>query len=248
MKSKIIIFIILGLIAVIMGIFAVLSILSPIRTIRLVNENYSDTIFTNEISAKQLKLEKMEAFLSARLKMAEADSVCLSINLMDSTIIMEIQGVKLLETKILTIRSSKIFPRYKKQAYFDFFSTPFVIDSDYCSIPKEVFNIKYAPEDTIAAQAPKTMPDTTIKMPVYTNLYLDRGLMLDIRQVDTMKNETYRKYNQHLRFNKIEKMWSHLFKFEVPPYDPWIRIEIPAKDAKSIYKALPHHAQVAVIL
>jgi hypothetical protein len=248
MKSKIVIIIVLGLIIVVMGIFMVLAILSPIRTIRLVNENYPDTTYVAETSAEQLKLEKVEAFLRARLKMAEADSACLSINLLDSTVIMEIQGVKLLETKIKKIRTSKIFPRFKRQAYFEYFSKPFVIDSDYCSIPKEIFNIKYAPEDTIAAQAPKTIPDTTIKTPVYVNFYLDRNLMLDVRQLDTIKNETYREYDKHIRFEKIGRMWSSLYKLEVPPYDPWIRLEIPAKDARSIYKALPHHAQVAIIM
>jgi len=170
------------------------------------------------------------------------------VNLFDSTIIMEIQGVKLLETRIQKIQSSKIFTRYKKEAFYEYFSTPFVIDSDYCTIPKEFFNIKIAPEDTIAAQAPKTMPDTTLKSPVYFTLYLDRGLMIDIRQTDTLRPEIFKDYDRYLRDKKISKMWDYLSKFEVPPYDPWISIEIPHSDARSIYKALPKHAQVAVIL
>jgi hypothetical protein len=248
MKSKIVVVVILGLIGVIMGTFIVLSMLSPIRAIKLVNENYPDTTLVEAVSPEQLKLEKEEAFLRARLKMSDADSACLSINLMDSLIIMEIQGVKLLEAKIQTIRTSKIFPRFKKEAYFDYFSTPFIIDHDYSTIPKEAFIIKYAPEDTIAAQVPKTMPDTTLKAPVYFNFYLDRDQMVDIRQTDTLRTEKFREYDKHLRNEKISKMWRHLYKFEVPPYEPWIRIEISAKDARSIYKALPHHAQVAIIM
>jgi hypothetical protein len=248
MKSKVVIIVMLSLLVSISVTFIVLSTMSPIRAIKLVNENYPDTSFVVDISPDQLKLEKEEIYLRARLKMAEADSACLSINLVDSIIVMEIQGVKLIETKIQKIYSSKIFPRYKKQAFYEYFSTPFVIDSDYCTIPKEFFNIKYAPEDTIAAQAPKTMPDTTIQDPVYFTLYLDRGLMVDIRQTDTIRPEIYKDYNRYLRNEKISRMWSHLYKFEVPPYDPWIRIEIPHKDARSIFKALPHHAQVSIIM
>ena len=248
MKSKVVIIVMLSLLVVISVIFIVLSAMSPIRAIKLVNENYPDTSFVEDISPEQLKLEKEEIYLRARLKMAEADSACLSINLVDSIIIMEIQGVKLIEAKIQKIYSSKIFTRYKKQAFYEYFSTPFVIDSDYCTIPKEFFNIKYAPEDTIAAQAPKTMPDTTLKDPVYFTLYLDRGLMIDIRQTDTLRPEIFKEYDRYLRDKKIGKMWDYLSKFEVPPYDPWIRIEIPHSDARSIYKALPHHAQVSVIL
>jgi len=248
MKSKVVIILILSLLVAISLTFIVLSAMSPIRAIKLVNENYPDTSFVEDILPEQLKLEKEEIYLRARLKMAEADSACLSINLVDSTIVMEIQGVKLIEARIQKIYSSKIFPRYKKQAFYEYFSKPFVIDSDYCTIPKEFFNIKYAPQDTIAAQAPKTMPDTTLKDPVYFTLYIDRWLMVDIRQTDTLRPLIYKDYNRHIRNEKISKMWSYLYKFEVPVYDPWIRIEIPHNDARSIYKALPHHAQVAVIL
>jgi hypothetical protein len=248
MKIKGVIIIIIFLVMAIAGIFVVLSAMSPIRAIKLVNANYPDTILAQDISEEQLKLEKMEMFYRARLKMAQGDSACLSVNLFDSTIIMEIQGVKLLETRIQKIQSSKIFTRYKKEAFYEYFSTPFVIDSDYCTIPKEFFNIKIAPEDTIAAQAPKTMPDTTLKSPVYFTLYLDRGLMIDIRQTDTLRPEIFKDYDRYLRDKKISKMWDYLSKFEVPPYDPWISIEIPHSDARSIYKALPKHAQVAVIL
>jgi hypothetical protein len=248
MKSKIIIIVILGLIVVLMGTFVVLAMLSPVRAIKMVNENYPDTILVEEVTPQQLYMEKIEAFLRARLKMAEADSACLSINLIDSLVIMEIQGVKLLETKILKIHSSKIFHRFKKEAFFEYFSTPFVIDSDYCTIPKEFFNIKFAPEDTLAALSPKTIPDSTINYPVYFNLYLDRDLVVEIRQTDTLVTQKFTEYNKRLRNEKISKMWRHLYKFEVPPYDPWIRIEIPHNDARSIYKALPKHAQVSVIL
>ena len=248
MVNKVLIIVILSLLVVISVTFIVLSALSPIRAIRLVNQNYFDTTIVENISAEQLILKKKELFYRARLKMAETDSVCLSINLVDSIITMEIQGVKLLETKILKIKSSKIFTRYKKQAFYEYFTMPFAIDSDYCTIPKEFFNIKYAPKDTIAAQAPKTMPDTTIKDPVYFTLYLDRDLMLDIRQADTLRPEAYKDYKRHLRNEKIASMWNYLFRFKVPPYNAWIRIEIPHEDARSIYKALPRHAKVAVII
>ena len=248
MKSKVVIIVVVSLVIIISGVFLVLTAMSPIRHIKLVNENYPDTILVEDITAEHLKLEKEEIFYRARLKMAEADSACLSINLVDSVVIMEIQGVKLLEAKIRAFSSSKVFSRYKKEAFTEYFTTPFVIDSDYCTIPKEFFNIKYAPEDTIAAQAPKTMPDTTLKDPVYFTLYLDRGLMIDIRQTDTLHPEIYKDYDRYLSDKKIGKMWDYLYKFEVPAYDPWIRIEIPHSDARSIYKALPHHAQVSVIL
>lgn len=248
MKNKIIIIVIFSLLAAISATFVVLSALSPLQAIKLVNENSQDTSKVEYVSPEQLRLEKEEIYYRARLKMAEADSACLSINLMDSIVIMEIQGVKLLEAKIIKMRSSKIFTRYKKQAFYECFSAPFVIDSDYCTIPKEFFNIKYAPEDTIAAQAPKTMPDTTIKDPVYFTLYLDRDLRVDIRQADTLRPEIYKDYDKHIRNEKIDRMWSHLFKFQVPPYYPWIIIELPHSDARSIYKALPKHAQVSVIL
>jgi hypothetical protein len=248
MKNKIIIIILSSLILILIITFIVLSAMAPIRAIRLVNENYPDSGMIEEYSSAQIDMMKKEVFMRSRLKMAEADSACVSINLVDSVIIVEIQGVTLLETKIQKLWSSKIYSRYSKQAFYECFATPFVIDSDYCTIPKEFFNIKYAPEDTIAAQAPKTMPDTTLKYPVYFILYLDRGLMVDIRQSDTLLSEIYKEYTKHIRDQKIKKMWNSLYRFEVPAYDPAIRIEIPHKDARSIYKALPKHAQVAVIL
>lgn len=244
----IVLFVFFGLIIAVLGTFSVLSILSPIKAIKNLNQIYYDTAFNEDGSDESFILEKEAAFLKARTKMSNSDSVCLAINLSDSTVILELQGVMLLKSRIEYMQTSKIFKRIKKNAYLEYLSYPFKIVTDYSTFPKEAFIIKQAPKDTTETAPPAAKPDTLNKEAFCFNLYLDRNFRVDIRQVDTLKNEQYMEYNKYLRKEKISHLIKSLLKFKVPEYEPWIRIDIPANEAKSIFKALPYHAQVAIKL
>jgi hypothetical protein len=249
MKKTILIPIIFfGIVILLLGAFSVMSFLSPIKAVKDLNLKYYDSAFSSGGTLKDYLFEKEAAFLQARTQMAETDSVCLSIDLSDSLVLLEMQGIMLLKARIIRIEKSNIFNRLHKGTYLEYFSKPLEIDSEYSTIPKEAFIIKQAPKDTTETAPPVAKPDTLHKEAVCFNLYLDRNLMIDIRQVDTIKNEQYLAYHKYLRKERISNQIRSLMKFSVPHYEPWIRIDIPAADAKSIYKAMPDHGQVAVKL
>jgi len=249
MKIRIIIlFVFFGLIIAVLGTFTVLSILSPIKAIKNLNQTYYDTAYLEDGTDEYFILEKEEVFLKAKTKMLNSDSVCLVINLADSTVTLELQGVMLLKSRIDYMQSSKIFKRLRRSSYLEYFSTPFNIETDFSTFPKEAFIIKQAPKDTTETAPPVAKPDSINKEAICFNLYLDRNFRIDIRQVDTLKNEQYKEYDKRLRKQKISYLIQSLLEFKVPEYHPWIRIDIPASEAKSIFKAIPYHGQVAIKL
>lgn len=247
-KTIIILAVFFGIILLLLGTFSTLSLLSPIRAIRALNHEYSGSTVSDAGTEQDYHLERKAAFLKARAEMAESDSVCLVIDLTDSLVMLELQGVMLLRSRIAKIESSNIFKRFNKNTYLEYFSRSFEIDTDYSIFPKEAFIIKQAPKDTTETAPPVAKPDTLNKEAVCFNLYLDRNLMIDTRQIDTLKNKQYLEYHKFLRKERIGKQIESLLRFSVPEYQPWIRIEIPAVDVKSIYKAMPNHGQVAVKL
>lgn len=247
-KTIIILSVFVGIIVILLGTLSTLSFLSPIKAINDLNRQFYDSSNNHYQSTADYILQKDVAFLKARAEMSESDSVCLSINLTDSLVMLELQGVMLLQTRISHFETSNIFKRLYKNTYAEYFSRPFEIDTEYTTIPKEAFIIKQAPKDTTETTPPVAKPDSLLQEVVCYNLYLDRNLMIDIRQVDTVKNEQYLAYQKYLRKERIGKQIRSLLNFSIPHYEPWIRIEIPAADAKSIYKAMPVHGQVAVKL
>jgi hypothetical protein len=246
--KKVILIVYLCLIILVLGYLGIFSLLSPIIAVKTLNRTYYDSAYQDESFSETFELEKEVAFLKARAKMFKTDSVCLSINLVDSTVLLELQGVILLTSKISRIQSSDVMKRLHERTYLEFFSEPFGIDTDYSTIPKVAYIIKQAPKDTTESKPPAIKTDSLNQEAVCYSFYLDRNIQIDIRQVDSLKNDQFKNYDKYLRKEKINNLVKSLLKFKIPVCQPSIQIEIPGSDAKAIYKALPPHGQVALKL
>jgi hypothetical protein len=93
------------------------------------------------------------------------------------------------------------------------------------------------------------VPDTARKDAVNYILETDNGFRIYVFQ----QNENNLKRNASgfffdlaSRFRSVGELIKGTVKFSPPEYHPYIKITIPAKDARIIYRALPRKGQVAL--
>jgi hypothetical protein len=114
------------------------------------------------------------------------------------------------------------------------------------SIERQTFVEKQAPKDTLDVQAPLHLPDTSISQPVFFSLFLSNGLTLTIVQENSKNTMAYKKFAFRRNLDTMRAFLFSVLRFKIPDYRPGILIEIPARDARTIYKALPKRALTVV--
>jgi hypothetical protein len=203
------------------------------------------------LSDKLFRLELTEDFLSARLKLAQSDSVGISINLSDKVVTMEIEGVVVRECKILDYKITKGFSRLTRDQLVAWLSDPFTLQRTVATILKAPVVYVKAPKDTTEANEQQTAPTLPADTTVYFRLFFDRNLTVDINQEETPpakgKKERFR-FRLHNRYFSAREALRTLFRPKDSPYHFWIRLELSREDARIIYRALPEHALMALRL
>jgi len=252
LKAYLVYFIIVIILAAI-GYLAYFAWLSPIEKLSILNNTYNPKPYpTNAIDYKSdtalFRIKKEEAFLKSKVTLLANDSIYLVIDLKDSLLSIEIQGVAMHTVKIVRINKSGIFDGMEGPALINQFSSPFQIDSMFATIPKDPYILKIAPEDTIQAQKNVSIPDTARSEPVIFSAYLNRGILLKIGQSEVDKSRSSLKYLMRKRYERTLKFLKSACDFKVPEYQPFISIEIPSKDARAIYRALPRNGFIAIRL
>jgi len=241
--------------AILTAYFLILSIIAPSAKISSINKEfgyqkpekggYYDSIF---FDSTFIALNRAKSFYQARIAMAASDSVSLSVNLPDSSAILEINGVPVYNTKIIKARISKVFANADKYAVSSMLATPFNILHDYSTIKKEPVVHKVAPRDT-SEYKPDAPPDTS--KTEYVNVIFEtrEGLRLHIfQETNGNFNACFHRFIFDLvdRFRNAFYIMKCMVTFKLPEYHPYIRINIPAKDARIIYRALPQNGQFAI--
>jgi len=254
---KIVFYIPGSLLLVFMIYYGVMSLLGPNQSIAAINSEYgfkppensktderilSDSVF--------ISIRREMSFSQARMLMAESDSICLALNLSDSTAILEINGVMVHNAKISGIAISKVFEKADEYSVSAMFATPSTIGNDYATIKKEPLMIKMAPKDT-SEYKPDILPDTTNSEAVNYMFEMENGTRLYVYQ-NVGKNEggglNLFFFDLFDRLRNIRDNLKSIIALKVPEYHPSIRIRIAKDDAKIIYRALPKHGQIAVFI
>lgn len=244
-KLSLILFIsFLGILTLVLGAFSILSMWSPVKLADELNQQFE--MNKDEVDENVTQTDNHIAFLKARLAMAETDSVCLSLNLNDSTLILELKGVQVYMTKITSIDISPFFYRIRPQIIQNWIENPFTIDHYLSTIPGQFILQKEAPNDTTELASSFTLPDTVQRESVCYELYLDRGVRLLIQEINPPNDKAFKQFNRDLRKETIHSLLGSMVYLEVPKYNPWIAIEIPGRKAKTIIRSLPDHAKVAI--
>jgi len=233
----------------------VMSLISTSRKISEINENYSykqvektsidERFFTDSTFVEK---QKEKAFIQSRIAMAEADSIGLTLNLKDSLAMLEINGVVVHKVRISYMRICKAFNKANSFAVATMLSKPLGILSDTSTIKKVPLQIKIAPKDT-SEFIPDAIPDTSAFEPVNYILEMNNGIRIFVYQEELGKSEDV--YSQFLfdvadRKNNTLAAFKRMMNFEVPEYRLYIKIRLPKKDAKIIYRAIPQNGQITV--
>jgi len=207
-----------------------------------------------QINSSLLTQLKEKAWLESRLKMADGDSIGLSIDLEQHRIQLELKGVVLLSSKIRDTSISGFFRKMDGNVYFSTFGTPLTIQQFKSSIAKNPFKVVQAPKDTIAAMAAvdAAMKKDSLKDEnVFWTVKLDRGFDLDIQGIDSIAEAQNKyKFGKGFEFERnlknIASSFQHILRFTKPDYNPEILISIPENEAKAILRALPNKALVTI--
>jgi hypothetical protein len=167
------------------------------------------------------------------------------VNLADSSVTLEQKGVILHTARISRMEVSRVFTRVHASDLAEAFSFPLAIRDTWSTIPRKKYSLKVAPSDT-NAQAPLAMPDTSTREQVYFRLSLDRGIQLDVRQMEYSQQDDQKRLSNRINRQESGRIIKDLLAFRIPEYHPVIMLELPEKDARAIYKALPVNAKVAL--
>lgn len=200
-------------------------------------------------NSKYVQIQNQIAFTKARLKMAETDSIGLSLNLPDSTISLEISGVNVTNVKIERQRISRSIYAVDHATLALMLSQPLRISGMVATIEKEPIIEKIAPRDTTEANQANDIPQAITHDPVFFELTLNNGLKLRVLQSEA-ENKSDRSsrfwFNLRRATSKTLNNLKSLIRFEVPEYSPEILIMIPGAEARAIYRAIPEKGLVSI--
>jgi hypothetical protein len=242
-----------GLFVVFTAYYTVMALISSSNKIADINRVYGyrqdeknpiDKRIFNDSAFIMLNREK--AYYNSRNLLAESDSIYLSLNLHDSAAFLEINGVTVHTARLDRISVCKALQKADEYAVSSLLSVPFVIMENHANLLKEPLMLKIAPKDT-SEYKPDIVPDTTNAPPVNYMMEMDNGFRLYIYQ-DVEAGGTFNrfKFDMHDRFARILDILRKIIVFKVPDYHPSIRITVKKSDARTIYRALPVHGQIAV--
>lgn len=227
-------------------IILVIVNIEPITKISKFNEKYgsSSTISDPNI----LSLMEKEAYLQSRLAMAETDSIGLTLNLHDSTLCLEIEGVVVHKSKLLKIKKSRFLDKTNAVAKINWLNSPFRTISYKASIPKTPITITQAPRDTIEAEHMSKKVVDTIPEYITYSLLLDKDLRIEISQsndsLPSWARETPSFFSK--KWDGFKQTTASLFGLSDENYVPYIFVEIPFSEARSIYRAIPENSLVTI--
>jgi hypothetical protein len=234
--------------------YSIMALISPSVKISAINSEFGykpaenteidERIFSDSTF---VRLNRDKSYNQARITMAETDSICLALNLSDSTAILEINGVEVHRARLSNIRMSKVLTKADEYALSSMLSAPFTIREDFSTIKKEPLMIKIAPKDT-SEYKPDILPDTSRIEAVNFMMEMENGFRLYVYQQNDEGGGGLRKYffDVNDRFKNIAAIFGKILVFKVPEYHPAIRIKMERADARIIYRALPRHGQIAI--
>jgi hypothetical protein len=224
----------------------VIANIEPISEISKFNQKYGSSSTISD--PKILSLMEKEAFLQSRLEMANTDSICLTLNLLDSTLNLEIEGVVVHSSKLLKIEKSRFLSKTNSLAKINWLKSPFRTISYEASIPKTPITIAIAPRDTIEAEQMSKQVQDTIPEYITYSLLLNKDLRIEISQsndsLPSWAKETPSYFSK--KWSGFKQTTASFFGVAGEDYVPYIFVEIPFSEARSIYRAIPENALVTI--
>jgi len=241
--QKIFIGIIILLFAFSLGYFTI-SMISANYTLQSYNRTYG----TSDDEASPVSFVPYHiAFLEARHTMSKVDSISLAVNLNDTIATLEMGGVVVFEALLEGFRVSPLLRALKPEALSNLLRSPARVVSYHATIDKEPITVKQAPRDTTEAALDDDELPVVTRQAAFFTLHLDSGIRIVVMPHEEGGFDRF-VYIARQNLYLFKQRLSVLFKGSLPEYVPIIMIEVSADDAKTLFRALPEHAQVALKL
>jgi hypothetical protein len=225
------------------------AVVAPSIKAWLARLRWAGSAAPDEVKVEQLTLErdrlKLElAYLQNRLRMSSSDSVCLSLDLRDSLLFLEIKGVQVRACSLKALEINGSVPNW-----VEWIRDPFVLRETQSTIRKKPIRVVIAPADTIEAMERRDDDIPVEKGLVYYALVFDRGLSLTVAESspEGVTNWTRKLYHESLRGLRV--LWQQFSNKLLGRHEPALHvyIELSGADAKAVYRAIPVHAQLALL-
>ncbi|MBN2744794.1 hypothetical protein LX69_02743 [Breznakibacter xylanolyticus] len=246
-KTKLI-HIILGILLIFAIIYTAMGILAARKKISELNERYrAEVPMPGNDLPRIFEIRKENAFTEARLSLTKNDSVSLIIDLKDSTVSLDLKGVAIHKAQMVNYTSTAVLSALSPEAQLNLINTPMKVLRQSSTIVKEPEIIKKAPKDTIEAaqQEEAAKQDSVDVNPSFYYFALDNGIEVTFVH-EHEKGHSYFPLFFDQKMKIFKSTTDSLKHFKLPSYTPEIRIELFETDAKTIYRALPNHALVAI--
>jgi hypothetical protein len=220
------------------------------RSYAALQENESSPLKFSEHS-ELFTLQKKKTFLEARLKMARTDSIGLAVDLPDSVLTLDINGIILHRAKINRYKASKTFRAINPETCLGLCSEPLRIISHRATVERIPVIYRKAPKDSIeAAEYLSEVPDTIITKPPMVIFSADHYIQLHLYPSEDIPFSG--KFIK-LMFNTVQELKLHryylscIIRLKLPAYHPRIKIYLADREIISIYRALPEDARLTIM-
>lgn len=239
-----------------LAVFVILMIkqLSPVSKLN----HYLNSIESDSLYVKNQKvidnhpdlvdITREEAYVKALLEISKSDSAQLALNLKDSTICLYLKGVKVHEARIKEPDVDMILRQLPNSHYLWLFSTPIQVNDQYATFEKEPIIIKDAPKDTIEAAANNEII-VRENEPAFVHLKMAHDIDLIMEQ-DSVKDDRTKWARYEFNYNIIKQDYIRtikgFFSSGKMTTQAVIRLKIPTNDLVSLYRALPHDAEIVI--
>jgi hypothetical protein len=239
----------------ILYLFAALA--APVKKIHQLNVAFNDSIRPDQLDKAYplpdnpdlFKLYREKIWLESKLAMAKTNTIGLVVDLQDSTLGIEINGIRLHNTQISKYIVSRTFGRIDNKTFIGLFSKPMTTVSNSGTFVKEPIVVKKAPKDTIEAAKQATTPDSIKTGPAFVAFTLDYNIRLSLYQENKRSVWTMLYgfiFRSGMRFRQAGITVRDAGTFRIPDYRPEIRVFVPKKDLITIYRALPVDTRVII--
>lgn len=205
-----------------------------------------------QIDPTLVRLQTDEYFFLSQLKLAKSDSIGLVIDLIDSSAILQIKGVKIRECKIRQIKMGRAFRKMQREnQMLVWLSLPFTLEKEWSTVPKAPIKIKKAPKDTAEANQMIDTTRTVEKSDVYCTIRFDRNCILRMNQIESpslIGRVRYFYYYLRREIFYFQEAFHSLFHLRLSSPPLWIELVLTQNDIKAIYRALPKNGGMALRL
>ncbi|MGD9900565.1 MAG: hypothetical protein AB7T22_15675 [Calditrichaceae bacterium] len=194
------------------------------------------------------ELETEEQFWKNRIQLAKDDSIYLVVNLRDSLAILEIKGVPLRESRIITYDKSTLLTARNR---FGKVSSPYTLQKDWATITKAPIKVKIAPKDTIEAGKAEQQQIYNKESDVNFTLLFDHHMRIEFRQSDESfihKRLHFIYYHLKSVYFQLSGDFAELYHLKPPVTQLWLELNLSKEDTKAIYRALPENAKMLIYL